>query len=233
MAKEKKPKEEEHKKDASAAAQEKEPAKQHKAEKKSEPKPAHKPEIRGTKKGIVRIAGKDMGGDTRLKNAVIKVRGIGHSLRNAVVGILQKKLGISPEVQIGDLSDEQITSIDKVLFSLSSKDIPAFLLNRQREMDSGESKQMIMNELAFVIRQDIESKKKNRTWQGFRALKGKKVRGQRTKNTGRHGMTMGVMREKLKPGQLPGEEKSGRKRGAPAAPAAAPAATEKPAEAKK
>jgi small subunit ribosomal protein S13 len=239
MASKEKKQEEENadKKEAPAEAKEQKP---HKKEAKEAHKEAPKHDIRGTKKGIVRIAGKDMGGDTRLKNAVLRIRGIGHSLRNAVTRLIEKKLGISPEVQIGDLSDEQIANIDKVLFGITSNDLPKFLLNRQSDPSTGESKQMIMNDLAFVLRQDLEGKKKNRTWQGFRALKGKKVRGQRTRNTGRKGLTMGVMREKLKPGQLPEEEggRGARQRAsssgaAPAAPAAAaPAAEKKPAEKK-
>jgi small subunit ribosomal protein S13 len=235
-SKEKKQKEDENdnKKEAPAEAKEQKP---HKKEVKEAHKEAPKHEIRGgTKKGIVRIAGKDMGGDTRLKNAVLRIRGIGHSLRNAITRLIEKRLGISPEVEIGDLSDEQIVEIDKVLFGITSKDLPQFLLNRQSDPSTGESKQIIMNDLAFALRQDIEGKKKNRTWQGFRTLKGKKVRGQRTRNTGRKGLTMGVMREKLKPGQTP-EEEGGRGRraaattAAPAAPAA-PAAEKKPAEKK-
>ena len=231
-SKEKRQKEDANKKETPAEAKEQ---KQHKEEAHKE---APKHEISGgTKKGIVRIAGKDMGGDTKLKNAFLRIRGIGHSLRNAIAGLIEKKLSISPEIEIGDLSDEQIVNIDKVLFGITSNDLPQFLLNRQSDPSTGESRQVIMNDLAFVLRQDLEGKKKSRTWQGFRALKGKKVRGQRTRNTGRKGLTMGVLREKLKPGQVPEEEGRGKGRraaaAAPAAPAAAaPAAEKKPAEKK-
>jgi small subunit ribosomal protein S13 len=231
---------------ASKEREEKNAKKEAQAEAKEKPqkKEAPKHEIRGgTKKGIIRIAGKDMGGDLKLKNAVLRIRGIGHSLRNAIVGLIHRKLGISPEVQIGDLSDAQIEGIDKVLFGITSNDLPQFMLNRH-DPSTGETKQVIMNDLAFALRQDVEGKKKNRTWQGFRFLKGKKVRGQRTRNTGRKGLTMGVMREKLKPGEMAGEEEGGRGArrraaaggaaapAAPAAPAAAPAAEKKPAEKK-
>jgi small subunit ribosomal protein S13 len=176
-----------------------------------------------TKKGIVRIAGKDMGGEVKMKNALFRIKGIGHSLKNAITAIIHKKLGIEPNFMIGNLSDEQIEEVDKLLFSLSDKDFPHFLMNRQGDAYSGEGKHLIMNDLAFALRNDLEAKKKSRTWQGFRASKGKKVRGQRTRNTGRHGLTMGVMRDKLKPAVAgEGEKGSGRKSAA-----AAPAAAEK------
>jgi small subunit ribosomal protein S13 len=103
-------------------------------------------------------------------------------------------------------------------------------MNRQKDVYSGEGKHLIMNDLAFALRNDLEFKKKSRTWQGFRASKGKKVRGQRTRNTGRHGLTMGVMRDKLKPA-VAGEDEGGKgaraRKTAGSAPAAAPAAEKK------
>jgi len=176
------------------------PTKEHEAKEAPAKKREAVKEAPKTKKGIVRIAGKDMGGEVKMRNAVFRVRGIGHSLKNAVTVIIHKKLGIEPDFMIGNLSDEQIEQVDKLLFSLTDRDFPQFLMNRQRDAYSGEAKHMIMNDLAFALRNDLEAKRKSRTWQGFRASKGKKVRGQRTRNTGRHGLTMGVLREKLKPG---------------------------------
>jgi small subunit ribosomal protein S13 len=219
--KEKSKKEEEVKDDAS-----KQEIKEAPAHAKKEKKEAVK-EVPKTKKGIVRIAGKDMGGEVKMKNAVFRIRGIGHSLKNAVTSIIHKKLGIEPDFMIGNLSDEQIENVDKLLFSLSDKDFPHFLMNRQGDAYSGEGKHLIMNDLAFALRNDLEFKKKSRTWQGFRASKGKKVRGQRTRNTGRHGLTMGVMREKLKPSVAGEDEGKGKGRKTASAPAAAPAPAEK------
>ncbi len=147
-------------------------------------------------RGIVRIAGKDLKGELKLNRALLYVRGISHSLRNVIAKLISKKLGIPYNVQIGSLTDEQIESIDNILMNLSDKDLPAFLLNRRKDMATGENVHVIMNELAFAIRQDIEFKKKTRTWQGYRHMRGKKVRGQRTKNTGRRGLAVGVVRKK-------------------------------------
>lgn len=54
-----------------------------------------------------------------------------------------------------------------------------------------------MNDLAFAQRQDIEREKKLYTWKGYRHAYGKKVRGQRTRNTGRKGMALGVLRKTI------------------------------------
>ncbi len=165
-------------------------------EKKEKKGAGHKAEAKKGLRGIVRIAGKDLKGELKLNRALLYIRGIGHSLRNVVAKLISKKLGIPHDVQIGSLSDEQIESIDNILMNLSDKDLPAFLLNRRKDMATGQNVHVIMNELAFAIRQDIEFKKKTRTWQGYRHMRGKKVRGQRTKNTGRRGLAVGVVRKK-------------------------------------
>ncbi|MGC9005638.1 MAG: 30S ribosomal protein S13, partial [Candidatus Micrarchaeia archaeon] len=67
---------------------------------------------------------------------------------------------------------------------------------------------------------DVENKKKMWSWQGERLIKGKKARGQRTRNTGRRGLAVGVMKKKEMPGQAPP--------GAPGAKAPASAVATKP-----
>ena len=76
-----------------------------------------------------------------------------------------------------------------------------------------------MNDLIFENTQDIEREKKAYTWKGFRHSYGQKVRGQKTRNTGRTGMAVGVLRKAIVAAQG----------GAPAGAAAAPAAGAKPA----
>jgi small subunit ribosomal protein S13 len=45
------------------------------------------------------------------------------------------------------------------------------------------------------VRQDIDHEKESNTWKGYRHAYGQKVRGQRTRSTGRTGMTVGVLRK--------------------------------------
>jgi small subunit ribosomal protein S13 len=101
----------------------------------------------------------------------------------------------------------------------------------------------------------VESEKKLYTWKGYRHSYGQKVRGQKTRNTGRTGMAVGVLRKAIiaqqaatKAGEAPGAGKSGPATAAPgaaakpaeskaapgakAAPAPKPAAAAKPAEKK-
>ncbi len=148
------------------------------------------------KRGIVRIAGRDLKGTYPLKRALTYVKGISYSTVGPIAKLIEQRLGIPRTEKIGNLSDEQIESIDNLLFNLTDQDLPEFLLNRRRDLWSGENLHLIMSDLDFATRMSIERKKKMYNWQGYRHIRGKKVRGQRTKNTGRRGATVGVVRKK-------------------------------------
>lgn len=194
-------------------------------------KAAPKPEASG--RGIVRIAGKDMKGHLTLKRGLLKVRGISHAIAGIAATIVNKELGIAPTAKVGDFSDDQIEKIDKVLYSLHTYDIPKYMMNRRKDALTGEDQHIIMNDLIFATTQDIEREKKSYTWKGYRHAYSQKVRGQRTRNTGRQGMAVGVLRKAImaaqqKPGAAPGAAAPAaakeEKKAAPAAKAAAPAA---------
>jgi len=104
------------------------------------------------------------------------------------------------------------------------------MLNRRKDKDSGKNVHIIMNDLEFANRQDVEGEKKMYTWKGYRHAYGQKVRGQKTRNTGRTGMSLGVMRKTIIAAGAAAKAAEGGKGGA-GAPAAAPAA--KPAAEKK
>jgi len=50
--------------------------------------------------------------------------------------------------------------------------------------------------LLFYVKEDIEREKRIKSWRGIRHAYGLKVRGQRTRTTGRAGITVGVKRKK-------------------------------------
>ncbi|MFH0738136.1 MAG: 30S ribosomal protein S13 [Candidatus Micrarchaeota archaeon] len=217
------------------------PDKQEKPEKterqeKKAPAPARKQQPQRVEKesfrGIVRIAGKDVKGEVRLKRALTRVRGIGQTMAVASAAVIKKELSIDPEGRVGDLTEQDIERIDKVLGSLQEYGIPKFLMNRRNDFAGGSDRHVIMNDLIFEVTQDVEREKKMNSWIGYRHAYGQKVRGQRTRNTGRTGMAVGVLRKAIIAAQ--GGAPAGAKAatGAAAAPAAgakapAPAAAAK------
>ena len=98
-----------------------------------------------------------------------------------------------------------------------SANFPTWFLNRQKDVETGDDLHLLTSDIAFNIRNDIEREKGVFSWRGYRHMYGLKVRGQRTRCTGRKGGAVGV----AKGGRvLPARGGAG----APAADAAAPAA---------
>jgi small subunit ribosomal protein S13 len=193
-------------------------------------------------RGIVRIAGKDIRGHVPLKRALIRVRGIGQSLSVPIANVLASELGLKPDTKVGELDDAAIEKVDKILFNLQSYAIPKFMLNRKADRLEGTDRHAIMYDLIFAVREDIESEKKLYTWKGYRHSYGQKVRGQKTRNTGRTGMAVGVLRKAIiaqqaaagKPVEAvgtPGAAAAAPAKGAPAAGGKAPEAKAAPAAA--
>jgi small subunit ribosomal protein S13 len=187
--------------------------------KKAKPKPAEKPgkELRG----IVRIAGKDVKGEISLRRALIYVTGIGHTMANVASSVIKRELSIDPDAPVGEYSDAQIEKIDNILFNLQDHKLPTFLLNRNKDFMGGKNRHVIMNDLVFEVTQDVEREKKLYTWKGYRHAYGQKVRGQRTKNTGRSGMAVGVLRKSVLAAQAGGAGKAGPARAGKGGPAKA------------
>lgn len=166
------------------------------------------------KRGIVRIAGKDIKGSLPLKRGLLQIRGIGHTVAAAAANIINEQLNIPSNFLVGNLTDEQIEKIDNILYNLENY-LPDCIKNRNKDYTTGQNKHLIMNDLIFATTQDIEREKKIYSWRGYRHFYGQKVRGQRTRNTGRKGMAVGVMRKAVLAAQ--GAAKAGEKAGAGAA----------------
>jgi small subunit ribosomal protein S13 len=117
--------------------------------------------------------------------------------------------------------------LDDIINNPHKYGVPERMLNRQRDADTNQSMHIIGTDLTFRVKQDITNAKDMNTWKGYRHAYGQKVRGQRTRTTGRTGMTVGVLRKVML-------AKAAAARGAEAK-GAAPAATEekKSAEEKK
>ena len=137
---------------------------------------------------IVRIAGKDVSGSKKVVAALSNVKGIGWNLAHAMVNML----GIDPKLRLGNLTEEQIESIERSLRDIKRTNIPSWMLNRARDIETGEDLHLVAADLEFSIKRDIEREKSVQSWRGVRHMLGLKVRGQRTRTTGRKGQTVGV-----------------------------------------
>jgi small subunit ribosomal protein S13 len=70
-------------------------------------------------------------------------------------------------------------------------------MNKQNDFMTGEDKHVIGTDVIMSLNEDLNIMKKIRSYKGVRHEKGLKVRGQRTRSTGRKGRTVGVSRATL------------------------------------
>ncbi len=171
-----------------------------KKESKGKPKEKEEEGIRG----IVRLAGKDLSGHLPIRRALLLIRGISHGTAKIAAKAIQSELKISPDTKAGGLSDEQIEKIDSILFNIHKYGGPQFIYNRRKDYATNENLHLIMNDLIFATEQDVDREKRAYTWKGYRHAYGQKVRGQRTRNTGRRGMAVGVLRKSILAAQQKG-----------------------------
>lgn len=139
-------------------------------------------------KHIVRIAGKDVDGTKKLVAALADLKGVGMNLAYAVANALN----LDPKVRLGHLSDEDIERIEKCIREPQRFGIPYWMLNRRKDLESGSDLHLVGSDLEFVIKSDIDRERMIGSWRGVRHALGLKVRGQRTRTTGRKGRTVGV-----------------------------------------
>lgn len=158
-------------------------------------------------RGIVRIAGKDVKGEVSLRRAVIEVKGVGERFGKVIFEAACGKMSLPQDCMVGELSEDELDKIEEIMKNPSSVGVPAFLFNRRKDVETGQDKQLIATDLVFQNKQDVEREKGMSSWRGYRHVYGKKVRGQRTRTTGRKGMSVGVLRKSLaKPGAAPVKE---------------------------
>ncbi len=141
---------------------------------------------------IIRIARTDIDGSQKLDRALSAVKGVGRRLARAIVEAVK----LNPDQRAGYITDAEVAKIEEVLQDPSKHGIPHWMLNRQKDMASGKNKHLIGSDLDFQLKMDIDYLMKTKNWRGVRHGLGLKVRGQRTRTTGRRGRTVGVSRKR-------------------------------------
>jgi small subunit ribosomal protein S13 len=144
-------------------------------------------------KRIVRVLGTDLDGSLKIPYALSKIKGVGIYLGYAI----SRALNINPDDRIGFLSENQIQKIEDAISNPLSYGIPPWLLNRRRDLKTGKDLHLHGSDLVLAIKEDIEKEKKIKSWKGVRHSLGLKVRGQRTKTTGRKHAAIGVSKRAL------------------------------------
>ena len=143
-------------------------------------------------KHIIRIAATDLEGSKPIRYALRKVKGISHSFSNAVL----KKSNIDFKKKAGDLTKEELERLEDSIKNPLKNNIPHYLLNRQKDVETNEDKHLTNVDLKLQKEFDVKRLRKIKSYKGLRHAVGLPVRGQRTKNNFRSGKSLGVKKKK-------------------------------------
>jgi small subunit ribosomal protein S13 len=142
-------------------------------------------------KYFVRISNTDLDGTKPVHIALTGIRGVGmHTAQ-----VIAQLAGVDEKETMGRLADEQVDRLREVVDSYTQR-VPPWMMNRPKDIYTGEAKHLFGTDVIMIRDEDINIMRKIRCYKGIRHETGQKVRGQRTKSTGRTGLTVGVKRKK-------------------------------------
>ena len=141
---------------------------------------------------ILRVQNTNINGKQKAAFGLRQIRGIGRRFAILALKIAQVDLN----KRCGEITEKEINTVNDIIARPTDYNIPKWFLNRQKDPRDGTYAQLISNLMDTRFREDLERMRKAKNHRGLRHFWGQKVRGQRTKATGRCGKTLGVVRKK-------------------------------------
>jgi small subunit ribosomal protein S13 len=142
---------------------------------------------------FVRIGQTDLDGTKSVERSLTEMKGIGHRAAR----LIADKAGVDRRATFGALDEDDIDAVVDLVEGFA-EEVPEWLANHRNDFFEGETTHEIGNDLELTRRQDINRMKMIDSYKGIRHKRGQKVRGQRTKSTGRTEGTIGVNVEAIK-----------------------------------
>ena len=141
-------------------------------------------------KYFVRIGTTDLDGTKSVRVALTGIKGVGRHTAMVICRMAK----VDEYASLGRLDEDSVNRIRTAVEQYSGK-IPVWMANRPKDVYTGETKHLLGGDVALTRDEDINLMRKIRCYLGIRHETGQKVRGQRTKSTGRTGTTVGVKRK--------------------------------------
>jgi len=149
---------------------------------------AKQPEL----KHLVRIVNTDLDGKKTIAFALSKIKGVGIPFAHAAC----RAANVDVSKKSGALTDAEVKRIEDVIKDPIKAGFPGWLVNRQRDAETGQNKHVLAGDLQFSTENDMKIMKKIKSYKGIRHMLGQPARGQRTRSNFRKnkGKVMGVRR---------------------------------------
>jgi small subunit ribosomal protein S13 len=142
-------------------------------------------------KYFVRIRNTDLDGTKAVHIALTGIKGVGPHTSRTIAMFAD----VDPRATIGKLDDESVTRIADAVDTYIEQ-VPNWMVNRPKDVYTGEARHILGTDLTLAVSDDVNRMRKMRSYRGIRHETGQKVRGQRTKASGRTGTTVGVSRKR-------------------------------------
>jgi small subunit ribosomal protein S13 len=143
-------------------------------------------------KYFVRIGTTDLDGTKSVRVALTGIKGVGRHTSS----VISRMAKVNEFATLGRLDEDGVNRLRAVIDQYGTK-VPAWMTNRPKDVYTGESKHLLGVDVAMAKDDDVNMMRKIRCYKGIRHETGQKVRGQRTKSTGRTGSTVGVSKKKV------------------------------------
>ncbi len=145
---------------------------------------------------ILRVINTDLDGNKPVLQALRKIKGVSFMFSNAVLTSAK----VDKDKKAGYLEDAEIKRIEEVLRNPLGHKIPAWMLNRQNDYETGDDMHLMSADLTYQVDNDTKRLKKIRAYRGVRHMLGLPMRGQRTKSNFRKnkGKVQGIAKKKDK-----------------------------------
>ena len=132
--------------------------------------------------------GNDIPGERKSLVGLTQIKGIGYNFATAILDSLK----INTNSNIGNLTEDNVKAIEKLILDPIGANFPTWFLNRNKDFETGKNLHLLTSDIPFTLRNDIERERIMASWRAYRHLSGLKVRGQRTRTSGRKGGAVGV-----------------------------------------
>jgi len=146
-------------------------------------------------KYFVRVGTTDLDGTKSVRVALTGIKGVGRHTST----VLSRMAKVDEYATLGRLDEASVNRIRTAVEQYAGK-IPGWMANRPKDVYTGETRHLLGGDVAMAKEEDVNLMRKIRCYRGIRHETGQKVRGQRTKSTGRTGSTVGVKKKSVQGG---------------------------------
>ncbi|KAH0575177.1 Ribosomal protein S18 [Spironucleus salmonicida] len=141
---------------------------------------------------LLRIFNTNVDGKRKLEISLTKILGIGRRFGRVCL----EKASIDPFKRGGEMTLKEEEELLKIFQDPVAHGIPVWMINKRKEVITGKDIHITSSQFSQQTRTELEGMRRNKCNRGLRHAAGIKVRGQRTKCTGRRAGVVGVQRKK-------------------------------------